>query len=216
MFEQLEMNRYERILRNSTTGGRIPLTMAGVSRALRVTWEDSSVHQSLTMKVAAGVVAPVVFLYVWWLLLDAHSRGLKKLFFLARDGEIFWKVASRLVDLWSLGVEVVYLQCSRESLLLPSFTQMGNFERNWITWGYRNEISLAEICRRVNIKLEDLSTLAAYYGLSCYLDDIEREIAPQDRSALMNLINNSDFNEMVSASSTPLFAMTLAISRRKD
>jgi predicted HAD superfamily hydrolase len=55
---------------------------------------------------AADVVAPCYVAYVKWLLNDAQKRGIKRLYFLSRDGYILMKIAENMEH---DGIELRYL-----------------------------------------------------------------------------------------------------------
>lgn len=42
----------------------------------------------------ANVAGPTIFFFVWWVLEQAKSRNIERLYFLARDGQILLKVAN--------------------------------------------------------------------------------------------------------------------------
>ena len=65
---------------------------------------------------AADIVAPCYVAYVKWLLNDAQKRGIKRLYFLSRDGYILMKIAENMEH---DGIELRYLFLSRRSLYLP-------------------------------------------------------------------------------------------------
>ena len=46
--------------------------------------------------VAGGVAAPMLAAYVLWILEDAAARGLGRVYFLARDGQVLYEIARRL------------------------------------------------------------------------------------------------------------------------
>ena len=66
-------------------------------------------------KVAAWVAAPMLVSYVHWLLVDARKRGLKRLYFLSRDGQILLEIAKRLEQKLRTDIELRYLYASRQS-----------------------------------------------------------------------------------------------------
>lgn len=59
--------------------------------------------------------------YVWWVLNNAQSQGIKKIWFLARDGHILYKIAKIICEKEKLDIECRYLYCSRLSLRIPAY-----------------------------------------------------------------------------------------------
>jgi len=129
---------------------------------------------------------------------------------MARDGQIFMKVALELIARWSLDIEVRYLYCSRESLLLPSYQKTGDFELHWITWGYASTISIAEICRRLGITAEELHPFLVDSGLAKYLSDSERPVERGDMQNIYDLLRDDGFEKLLREKSEPLFRVTLS------
>lgn len=64
-----------------------------------------------------GVIVPFLLAYMLWGLPDARKRGIKRLYFVARDGEVLLKIAQVLNP---EGVELRYLYGSRRAWLSPS------------------------------------------------------------------------------------------------
>lgn len=76
-------------------------------------------------QVTAGVSAPVLFAYIRWVLDQAERRGLKRLYFLARDGYMMYRYAQRFCAVYGLKIECRYLYCSRLSLRVPAYHLLG-------------------------------------------------------------------------------------------
>lgn len=71
------------------------------------------------------LVAPVLHTYVRWVLAQAQERGIRTLYFLARDGYILQKIAQMLCERERLAVSCRYLYCSRVSLRSASYHLIG-------------------------------------------------------------------------------------------
>lgn len=197
MYDQLKLSRYERILLRSGLPFSQSTLLAGIARSLRLSHLPRTPELEACVRTSSGLVAPLVFLYAWWVLHDAQCRGLKRLYFLARDGHIFQKVASLLAQEWHIDLDIRYVFCSRESLLLPSFEAGGEFERNWISWGYLSAITIQEICDRLNLSLSDLKAIAPFSRLSNYIADPCRSICRQDLQLLYKAIADESFVDLV-------------------
>lgn len=101
-------------------GGVIPVSplsinplCAAFSRAIRLTSERSAY-----LDFAADFIAPLYVSFVSWLLEDATSKGIQRLYFFARDGYIFYKIAQTFQSLYP-NIELHYLYVSRKALYLP-------------------------------------------------------------------------------------------------
>lgn len=67
------------------------------------------------------VLAPVLFGFTRWLLMEASKRQQKRLYFLARDGYFPCHAAQILNQKFGLTIECLYLCCSRLSLRQPLY-----------------------------------------------------------------------------------------------
>lgn len=67
------------------------------------------------------VLAPALNGFIVWVLQNAMKNGIKRLYFLARDGYFMYRIAQRYCEELCLPVECVYLCCSRYSLRIPAY-----------------------------------------------------------------------------------------------
>lgn len=209
MFEQWSPSRYEKLLNSSRAPAGQGSLLSGIARSLRISHSKRSPREAEVAGTAAGLVAPLAYLYTSWLLHAAVKRGIRRVYFLARDGQIFMKVARELVRNWNLDVEVRYLYCSRESLLLPSFERMGDFERNWVTWGYLSSITVSEIGHRLGLTPDEL---APFLGgaLDGYRTDPGLPVAKKDLPALHRALDEPGLAETVRRKTRPVFETALS------
>ena len=80
-------------------------------------------------------VGPVMLLYTDWVLREAEKRGLKRLYFLARDGFLLCEIAKKIVAYRKLDLECKYLYCSRQALRMPSYHIIGDEAFDLLTLG---------------------------------------------------------------------------------
>ena len=74
-------------------------------------------------KFASDFVAPIYVPFVYNVLSDAKQRGIKKLFFIARDSFILYKIAQEFIPDFP-ELEVCYMKASRKSLYLPGIDKL--------------------------------------------------------------------------------------------
>ena len=119
------LNRFEEELEQWAfeTDGFTSL-LAGASRLARINVNASTEHERLLRDVSAGVVAPFVVGNVLWILRRAVEDGLKKVFFIARDGQVLLDVARELAPMVGFTGELEYLYGSRQAWMLPSMTEI--------------------------------------------------------------------------------------------
>lgn len=138
-------NRVMDAATDSRAGWELSL-LAGASRAARLSRRDSP-----EVRFAADFVAPAMVSYIAHVIDDARKRGVRRLYFINRDGWLLHRIAEALPH---EGVELRYFYASRKSLL-PAY--------------------LAEASKDDFIHIIDGQTLIgrrpddvlAYLGLSC-------------------------------------------------
>jgi len=86
----------------------------GFQRAARIIQGNNAFSE-----MAADFVAPVYISYVHYVLEQARKEGLKRLYFVNRDGHILLKVAEMLAPEYP-ELELKYIFISRRSIILPS------------------------------------------------------------------------------------------------
>lgn len=92
--------------------------LASISKAIRLSLPDTPQHLF-----AADLIAPLYVPFVYNILQNAQSKNIRKIFFLARDGYILYKIAKELICKFP-DLEVSYLYVSRSSLYLPGLQKI--------------------------------------------------------------------------------------------
>lgn len=69
------------------------------------------------------VLAPFLLLFTVWVLKSAEKDGIRRLYFLARDGFPAYKMADRLCREYGINIECRYFYCSRYSLRVPMYSE---------------------------------------------------------------------------------------------
>lgn len=100
--------------KNLNSSNHAMLMYVGALRSVRLATNDTPISQF-----AVDLIAAVYVPYVYSILSDASERGIKRLYFLSRDGYIFLKIAEVFSDVFPQ-IELRYLYVSRKSLYLPS------------------------------------------------------------------------------------------------
>jgi FMN phosphatase YigB (HAD superfamily) len=115
---QGRLTRYEATLR----GGFQPLVasawqsqFAAACRFSRLELSTGKPNETPVTEVATGIAAPALIAFVIWTLRQAESHGLRRLYFLARDGQILLKIARHLQKRGWHNIECRYLAASRQA-----------------------------------------------------------------------------------------------------
>lgn len=104
----------------------------------------------IAQELANNFSGPIIFDYVWWVLREAKERGIKRLYFMARDGYTLLRVAGILCNRFNLDIDCRYLYCSRAALRMPTYFFIGDEALDiLLQWGYY--VSLKTVLKRVNL-----------------------------------------------------------------
>ncbi len=98
---------------------------------------EDKYHKS-ACSVTDYVLAPALNGFVVWVLSQAMMRGIRRLYFLARDGYFMYQTACRYVEAFRLPVECRYFYCSRYSVRIPSYHLALEKAMSYITLGGLN------------------------------------------------------------------------------
>ncbi len=120
-------------------------------------------QQDTFEQLTAQVTAPVLFSYVWFVLQKAQSMGLKRLYFLARDGYVLLRIAEEIVKAHKLPLELRYLYCSRAALRMPSYHRIAPEEAMDLLLHRGTNLTRRHILDRA--QLTDAQRLAVYETL---------------------------------------------------
>lgn len=165
-FSDAELNRYERILASHAraTGG-LSSAVAEASRLARLTVAAPSAKQQALRDIAASVAAPTLVGYVLWVLCRAEQLGLRRLYFIARDGQILLEIAHRLVGQLNIAYELRYLYGSRRAWLLPAMTNIDDEQLSLL-----QDLSVSPTVRhalaRLDIAPEEISESLSSIGFT--------------------------------------------------
>lgn len=98
----------------------IPRCLAGAARLARRQETALQGAAATIAAVSAAVAAPLLIGFVLWTLLEAQRAGIRRLYFLARDGQILQRLACSLGPAVAPDVQPRYLFASRQALYLPA------------------------------------------------------------------------------------------------
>jgi predicted HAD superfamily hydrolase len=102
----------------------------------------------------AKVTAPVLLSYVLWLLNDAKKRGIKRLFFLSRDGYILLQMSDIICKVWNYDIECKYFYGGRYAFRLPLFIIDKEYALNKLFSNIIDVITMGSLLARAGIKGE--------------------------------------------------------------
>ena len=163
-FYKTQFNRYEEILLNSEDIAlQFRSLLAGTSRLCRLQNPESDVHNRVIWDTSSNVTAPLLFGFVYWCLSEAQAKGIKRLYFVARDGQILLKIAKVICEKWNYTIDCRYLYGSRQAWHFPAITEIGETELDWI-FDPTQFLSVNSVCDRVNLNPEQIATTLTQNG----------------------------------------------------
>ena len=186
-------NRYERLLEAHAyeTEG-LTSVMAGASRLARLGTPVSSERERAIRDIAASVGGPALAAYVLWVLRRSSELGLRRLYFVSRDGHLLLEIAKRLQPKLGVHCELRYLFGGRQAWHVAGLSEVDDrqLERAFNVAGF---CSIAMVLTRLGIRPVEVSEGLRACGfpprswnqhlhpkqqsrlLSCLLDVIEDE-----------------------------------------
>lgn len=109
--------------------------------------------QSLSVDLKQKFVVPLLLNYVYWIIQEAETRGIKTLYFFARDGYILHKMAIQICEEEHIPIYCKYLYCSRTSLRMPTYSLIGEEALDLLLMGgYR--VSRKSLLKRAELNKE--------------------------------------------------------------
>lgn len=126
------------------------------------------------------VMAPVMVLYILWVLQEAVHTGRKRLYFLARDGYSMYHVAKTICEQAHIPVECRYLYCSRYAWRGAEYALLGEKGLDYICLG-GIDVSMRKVMQRAGLTENEGRQVAQLLEI----DEYDRFMAYQEVKALI-------------------------------
>jgi len=163
-----QLSRYENII--YTTRNVSPIfrsLVAGVAKIVRISKGSLNDHQRVIWDTVADVIGPALFFYIWWVLESAQKKKISRLYFLARDGHILFKIAQYISQQWRYDIQCHYLYTSREAWYFSAIERVGSFELQWMTNYFQSfRVSVETIFRRLGVTPDEVEICLVRYGFT--------------------------------------------------
>lgn len=91
--------------------------------------------EDVRQSVGYGVLAPLLHRFVIWVLQQAQEKGIKRVYFLARDAYFMYLAARIYVRHYGLDIDCRYLYCSRYAIRVPTYHRNIEKALDYITLG---------------------------------------------------------------------------------
>lgn len=107
--------------------------------------------------VGCSYSAPILYPYIKWVLEQSRKKGIRTLFFIARDGYILKKMSDCVIQSKGLEIQTEYLYGSRKAWRLPAVCPNTFDMRDFLKWDYsRHFYSYKEIAELFEFDLDEL------------------------------------------------------------
>lgn len=124
----------------------------GVSKYVR-----SRGNGNAASEVGSSLAGPILYPYVSWVLEESMKHGIHRLYFVARDGWILWKIAKDIIKTKKYPIKTSYIYGSRTAWRFPSFDGTKDHFSRIISYSNTDEVlSLKELAKLFQITLEEL------------------------------------------------------------
>ena len=160
------LSRYERMARGE--GLLVPVWRSRLAAAMRLARLEGAGlpdEKRVIWNTGADVVGPLLFGFVYWCLRQAVERGLKRLYFIARDGQVLHKIACQICAAWDLKVECRYLYGSRQAWRIPALNGVGPEEIQWAAPSHHG-LSVEHVLARLGLEPELLQAILLEEGFA--------------------------------------------------
>jgi hypothetical protein len=123
--------------------------------------------------------------FALWVLREASARKVKRLYFMARDGQIILEVAKRILPKTDYDLQLHYLHGSRQAWSLPSLFRLSEYEIQWITH-VSPILTIRLVARRLDLPPEELVDRLKESGL--HIPDLDALLSQREIAELRRLL----------------------------
>lgn len=159
-----------------------------------------------------STLAPVLVEFVKWVLRSAGEHGIRRIYFLARDGWPMYQAARILAEGRDPEIDCRYLKCSRYALRIPAFHLLGRSAVQQICMGGIS-VTLRKVLRRGGLTDQEIQETARAMGRR---DDLDRILSYQEVRDLRGPLAQTElFWRYVSAHAEEAYGAAVGYLRRE-
>lgn len=163
--------------------------LLGVENQVYEKHEDNSVFFADSL-----VLAPLMNVFVLWILNNALKKDIKRLYFLSRDGYPAFLVAQNYCRAWNLKIECRYIYCSRYALRIPMYSENIDEAIDYICSGGIN-VTWEKIFHRAGLDNKAIQIVLS--DLSHHID-LQKKILYSELKNIKKILKKSEkFIELV-------------------
>lgn len=154
-------DRYEKVILDHAHENEIDSihlqAIAGACKKARAQKSCTANYDRMLYSMGTSFSGPILTAYVIWVLQEAHKRKIKRLYFIARDGQILYQIARKVIVQFDFDIELKYLYGSRQAWVLPSLNRLTEGDVDWLTLK-TPFISLKILANRTSLDLQRLKS----------------------------------------------------------
>ena len=159
-----------------------------------------------------STLAPVLVEFVKWVLRSAGEHGIRRIYFLARDGWPMYQAARILAEGRDPEIDCRYLKCSRYALRIPAFHLLGRSAVQQICMGGIS-VTLRKVLRRGGLTDQEIRETARAMGRR---DDLDRILSYQEVRELRGPLAQTElFWRYVAAHAEEAYGAAVGYLRRE-
>lgn len=125
--------------------------------------------EDICSEVFLHTLAPALVEYVKWVLLEAKTHAIGRLYFVARDGYMMYHVAQIMNHAWHLGLDLRYLQISRHAIRSAEYYFIGDKALDTICVG-GIDITFTKLMKRASLSEPEIMQMALLTGMELEMD----------------------------------------------
>jgi hypothetical protein len=205
LFDGAALNRFERGYLGDGLDGNL---IAGISRAARLSIgegvpNNSHLNTSCLSAKFISVIAPVLVSFVENVLDECIRKGTKEIFFLARDGQLLYRIANKIIAQRKVDIRIHYIFGSRQALHMAGYC----IPAHACKWLFEDTpgLSIAEIAARAQLPPDKFKNAARKLGIY----DLHASVPKELRGKLPDLLNDKDVAEALASESNRQWALAI-------
>ncbi|SES09957.1 hypothetical protein [Salipaludibacillus aurantiacus] len=184
-YTKSHLNLYERKINSNSDE---VLKYFGTSKNVRLNYQADKGEKAL-INVSSSIIAPLLFIHVYEILKNANDKGLRRLYFLSRDGQILLKIAKVIQEKHFTSIDCRYLYASRKAWHLAGIcNQIDDFSFDWIFYD-KKSITLNKIFNRLECNYDYYKEGLLSYGIT---KKQEEKLNNYDLGTIKNYIKNDE------------------------
>ncbi len=200
------LTRYEQILeRHADASASTTSWLAGAARLARAESARDGVLTPIA-EVASGVLGPILVGYALWVAGEARRRGIKRLYYVARDGHVMLQAARPVLARLAPELELRYLHGSRQPWIFGASATDEVALQRWVT--PRRDFTARTTLSRVGLAVEEAHALSGHPLTDPRRADVA--LSADERTQLAELIRSAPLDEVVRRNADLTAQQTLA------